>query len=38
MWSVTFFFFFFFFLHLLNVGAHVRHITQEGRVEWTTPT
>ena len=36
MWSVTFFFFFFF-LHLLNVGACVCHISQEGQVEWTTP-
>ena len=35
MWSVTFFFFFFF-CHLLNVGVCVRHITQEGQVEWTT--
>ena len=30
MWSVTFLFLFFFFLcHLLNVGACIRHITQE---------
>jgi hypothetical protein len=35
MWSVTFFFFFFF-CHLLNVGVCVRHIAQEGQVEWTT--
>jgi hypothetical protein len=32
MWSV-FFFFFFFFSHLLNVGAYVYHIAQEGQVE-----
>ena len=38
MWSVTFLFLFsFFFLsHLLNVGACVRHIAQEGQVEQTT--
>ena len=34
MWSV--FFFFFFSCHLLNVGACVYHIAQEGQVEWTT--
>ena len=34
MWSV---FFFFFFCHLLNVGACVHHIVQEGQMEWTTP-
>ena len=34
MWSVTFFFFFFH--HLLNVGACVRHIAQEGQVECIT--
>jgi hypothetical protein len=38
MWSVTFLFLFLFFLcHLLNVGACVWHIAQEGQVEWTTP-
>jgi hypothetical protein len=31
MWSV-----FFFFFHLLNVGACIHHIVQEGQVEWTT--
>ena len=31
MWSVTFLC-----GHLLNVGAYIRHITQEGQVEWTT--
>ena len=36
MWS--FFFFFFFFSHLLNDGACICHIAQEGQVEWTTPT
>ena len=35
MWNV--FFFFFFFCHLLNNSACVRHIAQEGQVEWTTP-
>ena len=34
MWSVTFFFFL---CHLLNVGACICHIVQEGLVEWTTP-
>ena len=34
MWSV---FFFFFLSHLLNIGAWIRHIAREGRVEWTTP-
>jgi hypothetical protein len=41
MWSVFFFFFFFFFFflcHLLNVGACIRHIAQEGQVEWITLT
>ena len=36
MWSVTFFFFFSFLCLLLNVGACVQHIAQEGQVEWTT--
>jgi hypothetical protein len=38
VWSVTFLFLFFsFFLcGLLNVGACVRHITQEGQVVWAT--
>ena len=48
MWSVAFFLllllllssllllFVFFLCHLLNVGACVRHIAQEGQVEWTT--
>ena len=38
MWSVTFLFlvFFFFSCHLLNVGASICHIAQEGGVEWTT--
>ena len=31
MWSV------FFLCHLLNVGACICHIAQEGHVEWTTP-
>ena len=31
MWS---FFFFFFFWHLLNVGACICHITQEGQLDW----
>jgi hypothetical protein len=38
-WSVTFLFllFLFFFLyHLLNVGACVHRIAQDGQVEWTT--
>jgi hypothetical protein len=38
MWSVAFLFFFFFLCHLLNVGACVCHIIQEGQVEWITPT
>ena len=39
MWSVTFLIFFFFFLcHVLNIGAHICHMAQEGQVEWTTPT
>ena len=33
MWSV-----FFFLCHLLNVGACICHIGQEGQVEWTTLT
>ena len=37
MWSATFFFFFFFFCHILNVGACIYHIVQEGQVDWTTP-
>ena len=36
MWSVTFLFLLFFLCHLLNVGACVHHIAQEGQVEWTT--
>jgi hypothetical protein len=36
MWSVFFFFFFFFLRHLLDVGARICHIAQEGQVEWTT--
>ena len=36
MWSVTFLFFFFFLCHLLNGGACICHVTQEGQVEWTT--
>ena len=36
MWSV-FFSFFFFLCHLLNVGACIWHIVQEGQVRWTTP-
>ena len=32
MWII----FFFFFFHLLNVGACIRHIAQEGQAEWTT--
>jgi hypothetical protein len=37
MWSVTFLFLLLFFLcHLLNVGACLCHIAQEGQVEWTT--
>ena len=35
MWSVTFFFVFFL-CHLLNVDACIRHIAQDGQVEWTT--
>ena len=35
MWGATFFFFFFL-CHLLNVGACICHIAQEGQVEWTT--
>jgi hypothetical protein len=35
MWSVFFFFFFFLFCHLLNVSACIRHIAQDGQVEWT---
>ena len=30
-------FFFFFLCHLLNVGAWICHIAQEGQVEWTKP-
>ena len=37
MWSITLFLFLFFLWHLLNVGACVCHIAQEGQVEWTTP-
>jgi hypothetical protein len=38
MWDVTFFFFFFFYFlcYLLNVDACIRHIAQEGQVEWIT--
>ena len=37
MWSVTFLLLFFFFLcHLLNVGACIHHISQEGQVKWIT--
>jgi hypothetical protein len=37
MWSVTILFLIFFLSHLLNVGAYICHITQEGQVKWTTP-
>ena len=35
MWSVTFSSFFSL-CHLLNIGACVHHIAQEGQVQWTT--
>jgi hypothetical protein len=39
MWSVTFLLFFllFFLYQLLNLGACICHIAQDGQVNWTTP-